>query len=199
MSSIAHNRRRFLVGCAAGLPLLAQRTASRSLADILTAIRFADLLPAATTHAKMIVASTLASAAAGTQLESARIIRTLAKESGGKTEATVWFDGARLPIASAARVNAMLSDAAASDDPADERIGIFGVLAQQRRQQHHRREIQHAVGQHQGEAERKAPQRIFELFSHLVLVPSRYLELFVPVGQCAGRQSGTCQRTVKKL
>ena len=116
MSSIAHNRRRFLVGCAAGLPLLAQRTASRSLADILTAIRFADLSPAATTHAKMIVASTLASAAAGTQLESARIIRTLAKESGGKTEATVWFDGARLPIASAARVNAMLSDAAASDD-----------------------------------------------------------------------------------
>ena len=86
------------------------------MADILTAIRFADLLPAATTHAKMIVASTLASAAAGTQLESARIIRTLAKESGGKTEATVWFDGARLPIASAARVNAMLSDAAASDD-----------------------------------------------------------------------------------
>src|SRR5207244_9848613 len=60
--------------------------------------------------------STLASAASGSRIESARIVRELAKERGGKPEATVWFDGVRLPIDEVARVNAMLSDAAASDD-----------------------------------------------------------------------------------
>jgi len=67
-------------------------------------------------HAKMILASTLASAAPGTLIGSARIIRELAKEEGGKPEATIWFDGAKLPLTATARVNAMLSDAAASDD-----------------------------------------------------------------------------------
>ena len=67
-------------------------------------------------HAKMILASTLSSAAPGALIESARILRDLAKDRGGEPEATVWFDSARLPAASAARVNAGLSDAAASDD-----------------------------------------------------------------------------------
>ena len=49
-------------------------------------------------------------------IDSARIIRELAKEHGGKPEATIWFDGTKLPVHEAARVNAMLSDAAASDD-----------------------------------------------------------------------------------
>ncbi len=71
----------------------------------------------------MILASTFASAAAGSQLDSVRIVRELAKDQGGKREAPVWSDGdgarlpvARLPVAEAARVNAMLSDSAASDD-----------------------------------------------------------------------------------
>ena len=64
----------------------------------------------------MIIASTLASAAAGSLIGSARIVRDLAKEQGGKPEAAIWFDGAKLPVNEAARVNAMLSDAAASDD-----------------------------------------------------------------------------------
>jgi 2-methylcitrate dehydratase PrpD len=64
----------------------------------------------------MILASTLASAAAGRQIGSARIVRDLAKDQGGKPEATVWFDGAKLPVPATARVNAMLSDSAASDD-----------------------------------------------------------------------------------
>src|SRR6185369_614441 len=34
----------------------------------------------------------------------------------GRAEATIWFDGTKLPAVEAARVNAVLSDAAASDD-----------------------------------------------------------------------------------
>jgi 2-methylcitrate dehydratase PrpD len=67
-------------------------------------------------HAKMIVASTLASAAAGVPIESAGIIRALAKEQGGRPDATIWYDGAKVPIIDAARVNAVQSDASASDD-----------------------------------------------------------------------------------
>ena len=74
------------------------------------------LPPKAIEHAKMIVASTFASAAAGSAIESARILRQLAKEQGGRPEATIWFDGTRVPAVAAARVNAVLSDAAASDD-----------------------------------------------------------------------------------
>ena len=67
-------------------------------------------------YSKMILASTLCGAAAGTRIGSASIVREIAKEQGGKAEATLWFDGAKLPVTSSARVNAMLSDAYASDD-----------------------------------------------------------------------------------
>jgi 2-methylcitrate dehydratase PrpD len=87
-----------------------------ALARLFNRTKFGDLPPAAIKHAKIILASTLASAAPGTLIGSARIIRDLAKENGGKPEATVWFDGAKLPLTETARVNAMLSDAAASDD-----------------------------------------------------------------------------------
>jgi 2-methylcitrate dehydratase PrpD len=86
------------------------------LARFLNHTQYRDLPPTAIAHAKMIIASTFASAASGAQIDSARIIRELAKDRGGKPEATVWFDGAKLPVDQAARVNAMLSDAAASDD-----------------------------------------------------------------------------------
>jgi 2-methylcitrate dehydratase PrpD len=86
------------------------------LARFLNQTRYGDLPPRAIEHAKMIIASTLSSAASGSRMDSARIIRELAKDRGGKPEATVWFDGAKLPLDQAARVNAMLSDAAASDD-----------------------------------------------------------------------------------
>jgi 2-methylcitrate dehydratase PrpD len=87
-----------------------------ALARLLNATRFDTLPPAAIERARMIIASTLASAASGSLISSARIVRDLAKEQGGRSEATIWFDGAKLPVSSAARVNAMLSDAAASDD-----------------------------------------------------------------------------------
>jgi hypothetical protein len=80
------------------------------LARFLHAVRFEDLPRVAVEHAKIVVASTLASAAAGSRIESARIIRELAKEQGGRPEATVWFDGAHVPIVKP-RVNAVQSDA----------------------------------------------------------------------------------------
>src|SRR5438105_3438425 len=89
---------------------------ARRLAQFLNQTRYRDLPPIAIEHAKMIVASTLASAAPGSRIDSVRIIRELAKERGGKPEAMVWFDGTKLPLDQAARINAMLSDAAASDD-----------------------------------------------------------------------------------
>ncbi len=76
----------------------------------------------------MILASTLASAASGTTIESARIVRNLAVEQGGAAQASVWFDTARLPLAQAVRVNAMWSDAAASDDSDLRNVAHTGTL-----------------------------------------------------------------------
>ncbi len=92
-------------------------TVARQLAEFLTATATVDLPPQAIDHAAMLIASTIASAACGAGLQSARIIRALARERGGRAEASVWFDaGAKLPIADVAQVNAVMSDAAASDD-----------------------------------------------------------------------------------
>jgi 2-methylcitrate dehydratase PrpD len=92
-------------------------TVARRLAEFLTATSTADLPAQALDHAAMLIASTIASAACGTGLESARIIRSLARDRGGRADASVWFDaGARLPVADAAQANAVASDAAASDD-----------------------------------------------------------------------------------
>jgi 2-methylcitrate dehydratase PrpD len=92
-------------------------TVARQLAAFLTETKVADLPDQALTHAAMVIASTLASAAYGTGIESARIIQAMAQERGGRGDAAVWFDaGEKLPVASAIQVNAVLSDAAASDD-----------------------------------------------------------------------------------
>lgn len=100
-------------GSAAGGP---RPNATLELARFLNRTAYGDLPPLAIEHAKMILASTFASAAPGSLIDSARILRDLAKEQGGRPEATIWFDGTRLPVSVAARVNAGLSDAAASDD-----------------------------------------------------------------------------------
>lgn len=92
-------------------------TVARRLAAFLTETTTADLPDKALDHAAMVIASALASAAFGTGIESARIIRAMAQERGGRADASVWFDaGEKLPVASAIQVNAVLSDAAASDD-----------------------------------------------------------------------------------
>ena len=92
-------------------------TVARSLAEFLTQVSYADLPPQTVDHAAMLIASTIASAALGSGIASATIIRALARERGGTPEASIWFDpGPKLPVADAAQVNAVMSDAAASDD-----------------------------------------------------------------------------------
>jgi 2-methylcitrate dehydratase PrpD len=90
---------------------------ARMLAEFLTRTSSADLPPQAVDHAAMLIASTIASAALGAGLGSSTIIRDLAREQGGAAEASLWFDrGPKLPVADTAQVNAVMSDAAASDD-----------------------------------------------------------------------------------
>jgi 2-methylcitrate dehydratase PrpD len=92
-------------------------TVARQLADLLVGISAADLERRALDYAAMLIASTIASAAAGRQIGSARIIRNLAHEQGGRAEASTWFDArTRIPLTDAAQVNTVMSDAAASDD-----------------------------------------------------------------------------------
>lgn len=92
-------------------------TVARQFAAFLTETAYADLPAQAVDHAAMLIASTIASAACGASIPSAAIIRDLARERGGRPDASVWFDaGPKLPAAYAARVNAVMSDAAASDD-----------------------------------------------------------------------------------
>jgi len=104
------------------------RPLARQLADFVLSTR-ADALPAlAIEHAKMSLASTLASASMGYGIESARIIRELGLADGGVPAAGLWFDGGRLPLASAARINAAASDAAASDDSDMRSIAHIGTI-----------------------------------------------------------------------
>ena len=92
-------------------------TVASELAGFLTAQNNSDIPAQATEHAQMLVASTIASAAMGTTIESSQIIRALEAERGGVPQATAWFGACeKLPAAAAARINAVMSDAAASDD-----------------------------------------------------------------------------------
>ena len=92
-------------------------TVASELAAFLTRQSYADLPAKAVEYAQMLISSTIASAALGSTIESSKIIRALEVERSGKAEATVWFGAAqKLPVAAAARVNAVMSDAAASDD-----------------------------------------------------------------------------------
>src|SRR5687768_16688337 len=94
-------------------------TVARTLATVFAQVAYADLPSQAVEHAAMLIASTVASAACGSGLTSAAIIRNLARERGGTPHASIWFDAhpqIKLPVAEAAQVNAVMSDAAASDD-----------------------------------------------------------------------------------
>ena len=76
----------------------AQADSTLALARFLNHTAYRDFPPKAIEHAKMILASTFASAATGSVIDSARILRQLAKEQGGKPEATIWFDGTKVPV-----------------------------------------------------------------------------------------------------
>ena len=65
----------------------------------------------------------------GADIGSSDITRTMAKEHGGPAEASIWFDaGPKLPVADVARVNAVMSDAAASDDSDMRNIAHIGTI-----------------------------------------------------------------------
>jgi 2-methylcitrate dehydratase PrpD len=102
---------------------------ARDLARFVVSTKAEDIPTLPMDHARMVIASTIASAAMGSNIESSRIIREIAFEHGGRPDATVWFSGApRLPVADAARVNAVMSDAAASDDSDMRNIAHFGTI-----------------------------------------------------------------------
>ena len=104
-------------------------TLARELADFLVQMSFNDLPPLPVERAEMAIASTIASAAAGSTISSAAIVRSIAKATGGTADASIWFDaGSKLPVANVARVNAMMSDAAASDDSDLRNIAHIGTI-----------------------------------------------------------------------
>ena len=90
---------------------------ARDLSPFLNGISYADIPQQALEHAMMLISSTLASAACGSRIASSSIIRDLARDRGGRPEASIWFDSdLKLPVGDAAQVHAVMSDAAASDD-----------------------------------------------------------------------------------
>lgn len=92
-------------------------TVAADLAEFLTRTRYQDIPAEAIDYAAMLISSTVASAAMGYTLDSSRIMRALETQRGGIAEASPWFGKAsRLPVAATARINALMSDAAASDD-----------------------------------------------------------------------------------
>jgi 2-methylcitrate dehydratase PrpD len=113
--------------------MVTSASTGRSLAAILG--RFAaetptDGVPAlALERAQMCVASTLASAACGHMIESTRMVRSVETSCSQGGSAEVWFSGERLPPDRAARVNAMASDSAASDDSDLRSIAHIGTIA----------------------------------------------------------------------
>jgi 2-methylcitrate dehydratase PrpD len=98
------------------------------LAEFATAASAGDIPDVAFERAKMSLASTVASAAMGFAIPSARIIRELGLRAGGAPHSTVWFDGTLLPPCATARVNAVASDAAASDDSDMRSIAHIGTI-----------------------------------------------------------------------
>jgi len=103
-------------------------TIAGTLARFAVQTHIVDLPPLALERAEMCISSTLASVAAGIDIDSAAIIRELALEDGGAPQATVWFKNCKLPVTSAAKVNALASDAAASDDSDMRSIAHIGTI-----------------------------------------------------------------------
>src|SRR3984893_15394023 len=92
--------------------------AARELANFLTGVTPSDLPAQAMGLGAGLIASTLGSAGMGSTLESSGIVKDMAVSLGGSARASIWFDkaGPKLPVVYAAQVNAVMSDAAASDD-----------------------------------------------------------------------------------
>jgi 2-methylcitrate dehydratase PrpD len=92
-------------------------TIAESFSEFLINMTYDELPEQAVDHAAMIIASTLASAACGRHINSSQIVSDIEIQRGGTPEASVWFEkNVRLPVIGTARANALMSDAAASDD-----------------------------------------------------------------------------------
>ena len=109
-----------------GTDITTGRTTAQHLARFVTTIASDDLPSRLLELAKMVVASTLASAARGYRIGCVEALRTLALENGGTPDATLWFNGIRVPAAAAAGVNNASSDAPGMDDTCLLLIGHFG-------------------------------------------------------------------------
>lgn len=103
-------------------------TLAQTLAEFVVGMPADGISQLAMERAKMSLASTIASAAAGQNIDSARILRSMEVDEGGARQASVWFQNARLPLTRAARVNAVASDAAASDDSDLRSIAHIGTI-----------------------------------------------------------------------
>ena len=103
-------------------------TIASQLAGFVTSTAAADLPALTFERAKMSIASTVASAAMGYSIPSAEAIRAVEKDNGGAAQAGIWFDGGKLSAPAAARVNAVASDAAASDDSDLRSIAHIGSI-----------------------------------------------------------------------
>lgn len=99
---------------------------ARRLARFVTTAVTGDLPSRHLELAKMVVASTLASAARGYRIGCVEAFRTLALDDGGTPDATLWFNGTKVPAAAAAGVNNASSDAPGMDDTCLLLIGHFG-------------------------------------------------------------------------
>jgi 2-methylcitrate dehydratase PrpD len=101
-------------------------TLAQQLARFVTTASNGDIPSRHLDLARMVVASTLASAARGYRIGCVEAFRTVALESGGTADATVWFNGTKVPAAAAAGVNNASSDAPGMDDTCMLLIGHFG-------------------------------------------------------------------------
>ena len=66
-------------------------TIAGELAQYVTQTRYEDIPHRVIDYSAMLVASTVASAAAGSQIDSSSILRSLMFQRGGTAESTVWF------------------------------------------------------------------------------------------------------------
>ena len=101
-------------------------TVAQQLARFVTSAARQDLPSRLLELARMVVASTLASAARGHRIRCVEAFRTLALDHGGTAEATLWFTGSKVPAPAAAGVNNASSDAPGMDDTCLLLIGHFG-------------------------------------------------------------------------
>lgn len=92
------------------------KTYARRLAAHFAALSFNDITPASRAAVKRLLVDYLGVALAGSRSESGRIARRFAKEQGGKAQARLIGDNARVPMTAAAFANAISSHSIELDD-----------------------------------------------------------------------------------